>query len=471
MAWKDLSIQQKAEVMKLFTYGGILIQSPKEIGNFYDNALSSGGKIHIKPENRGKFTALKERTGHSASWFKAHGTPAQKKMATFAINARKWKHDDGGYKTSLTPKEEEQFQKWYDEYATARPMSDVSKNPNDVEHYYDYRGYWKDNRYNLLPPDRHFPDTYKLPGHPTFSDESKYADETAGHWDEFDRYIPANKFEGGGLKGILDRLFGKKEDSALEKPRISDEELGIILQNIEDALPDEYTHQSDSYRYGWKDYNLDERTDKYDKDRYYDVIEARYNGLSKAMDKLNFLQEEKQRLLPFLVTQNVLEGGWRVNKRKGENGGQNNFGGMRDLSVRSNYFKDFATPEDFYIEYLNNLDSKWGDSLLGKGKGWRNARSLADYARIINHEDLGLHTKKQWREYNKAHKPVYLYTPEWENNGTPLMDNAKFGGIQNRVNAYIEFMNMRNQQRLDSLRINNLTSDPRVIEKFNLNTR
>ena len=58
--------------------------------------FSTGGKIHIKPENRGKFTALKKRTGHSASWFKAHGTPAQKKMAVFALNARKWKHGDGG---------------------------------------------------------------------------------------------------------------------------------------------------------------------------------------------------------------------------------------------------------------------------------------------------------------------------------------------------------------------------------------
>lgn len=61
-----------------------------------DDEYASGGKIHIKPENRGKFTALKKRTGHSASWFKAHGTPAQKKMATFALNARKWKHEDGG---------------------------------------------------------------------------------------------------------------------------------------------------------------------------------------------------------------------------------------------------------------------------------------------------------------------------------------------------------------------------------------
>ncbi len=58
--------------------------------NEYKNGKSSG--IYIKPQNRGKFTALKKRTGKSASWFKAHGTPAQKKMATFALNAKKWKH-------------------------------------------------------------------------------------------------------------------------------------------------------------------------------------------------------------------------------------------------------------------------------------------------------------------------------------------------------------------------------------------
>lgn len=53
-------------------------------------------KIRIKKKNRGKFTALKKRTGHSATWFKQHGTPAQKKMATFELNARKWKHGEGG---------------------------------------------------------------------------------------------------------------------------------------------------------------------------------------------------------------------------------------------------------------------------------------------------------------------------------------------------------------------------------------
>ena len=42
---------------------------------------------------------MKKRTGHSATWFKQHGTPAQKKMATFALNSKHWshKHTDGGY--------------------------------------------------------------------------------------------------------------------------------------------------------------------------------------------------------------------------------------------------------------------------------------------------------------------------------------------------------------------------------------
>ena len=59
--------------------------------------MASGGPIHINPKNRGKFNALLKRTGKSASWFKAHGTPLQKKRATFALNARKWHHGDGGF--------------------------------------------------------------------------------------------------------------------------------------------------------------------------------------------------------------------------------------------------------------------------------------------------------------------------------------------------------------------------------------
>lgn len=91
--WARLSQSEKAELLGIYTRAGY-----NDLANIIAdyNEFSSGGKIHIKPKNRGKFTALKKRTGHSASWFKQHGTPAQKKMAVFALNARKWNHADGG---------------------------------------------------------------------------------------------------------------------------------------------------------------------------------------------------------------------------------------------------------------------------------------------------------------------------------------------------------------------------------------
>ena len=61
-------------------------------GGILKRVESGKSGIHIKPENRGKFTALKKRTGKSSTWYKEHGTPAQRKMAVFALNARKWKH-------------------------------------------------------------------------------------------------------------------------------------------------------------------------------------------------------------------------------------------------------------------------------------------------------------------------------------------------------------------------------------------
>ena len=91
--YDNLTLKEKAELIRLGVSNGIY--SLKDIKNIY-NDFANGGSIHIKPENRGKFTALKERTGHSTSWFIKNGTPAQKKMAVFANNARKWKHDEGG---------------------------------------------------------------------------------------------------------------------------------------------------------------------------------------------------------------------------------------------------------------------------------------------------------------------------------------------------------------------------------------
>lgn len=91
--WKSLTASEKAKVIKFAIDNGISdINTIRDTYNMY----ADGGSIHIKPENRGKFTELKERTGKSSTWYKEHGTPEQRKMATFALNARKWNHKHDG---------------------------------------------------------------------------------------------------------------------------------------------------------------------------------------------------------------------------------------------------------------------------------------------------------------------------------------------------------------------------------------
>lgn len=50
------------------------------------------GGIHIKKKNRGKFNALKKRTGKSTEELTHSKNPLTRKRAIFAQNARKWKH-------------------------------------------------------------------------------------------------------------------------------------------------------------------------------------------------------------------------------------------------------------------------------------------------------------------------------------------------------------------------------------------
>ena len=62
----------------------------------------NGSGIHIKKENRGKFTASAKRAGQSVQEYarsvlnNPNATPLQKKRANFARNAKAWKHQEGG---------------------------------------------------------------------------------------------------------------------------------------------------------------------------------------------------------------------------------------------------------------------------------------------------------------------------------------------------------------------------------------
>jgi hypothetical protein len=55
----------------------------------YLEMMKNGSKIHIKPENRGKFNATKKRTGKTTEELTHSKNPVTRKRAIFAQNAAK----------------------------------------------------------------------------------------------------------------------------------------------------------------------------------------------------------------------------------------------------------------------------------------------------------------------------------------------------------------------------------------------
>jgi hypothetical protein len=97
--------------------------------------------------------------------------------------------DGGRFDTPLSDEDEQAFQAWKQNYA-----------PHDSGADYDLRGAFKAG----LRPDAksgHWPDTFKKPNHPTFSDQSTYAkDGSPGHW-EGDQFVPPTPYAKGGALG------------------------------------------------------------------------------------------------------------------------------------------------------------------------------------------------------------------------------------------------------------------------------
>lgn len=92
-AWVQSSLENNAEnidntqmqdlLANYAAYGGPLL-------------FAEGGGIHIKPENRGKFTETKRRTGKTTEELTHSKNPITRKRAIFAQNAKKWHHAFGG---------------------------------------------------------------------------------------------------------------------------------------------------------------------------------------------------------------------------------------------------------------------------------------------------------------------------------------------------------------------------------------
>lgn len=175
------------------------------------NTFKDGG-IFIKPENRGKFTALKERTGKSSTWYKEHGTPAQKKMATFALNAAKWKHADGG---PLNP------------YSAGALVDAIYSSFNGEKflgkpsHNYDFTISEEEaNKLGYYPDERgHRDDRVKKPTHPTHP--------SRGKWNSFEEFELTDK----GMENPNYTLFGLV-DGGQDPQAVMTYKGGVVLPEI-----------------------------------------------------------------------------------------------------------------------------------------------------------------------------------------------------------------------------------------------
>jgi hypothetical protein len=89
----------KKEILKLtgLTESEFYNKYPTKESFEKDMETYKKGGIYIKPENRGKFTATKKRTGKTTEELTHSKNPLTRKRAIFAQNAKKWKHAEGGF--------------------------------------------------------------------------------------------------------------------------------------------------------------------------------------------------------------------------------------------------------------------------------------------------------------------------------------------------------------------------------------
>jgi len=175
------------------------------------------------------------------------------------------------------------------------------------------------------------------------------------------------------------------------------------------------------------------RNDVSDKDgsQYYDIVRQRRNSVFNALMRSGMSADDAARLTPMIVTQQTMEGGWVLNRK------DNNFGGMK---INGTQTISYDSEDDFQDAYIKMLDSKWHTGRDAK-YSWRSARDLDDWARILNREDLGLHTEADWKKYNKGRQGndfVYLYAPEWANDNKTYRQHLR--KTEDRTAAYLKMV-------------------------------
>ena len=90
--WVSNNLANNAANIDKNQLGNLLSRSAAYGGPIF----AEGGTIHINPENKGKFTETKRRTGKTTEELTHSKNPLTRKRAIFSQNAKKWKHEDGG---------------------------------------------------------------------------------------------------------------------------------------------------------------------------------------------------------------------------------------------------------------------------------------------------------------------------------------------------------------------------------------
>lgn len=154
--------------------------------------LAKGSGIHIKKENRGKFTETKKRTGKTTEELTHSKNPLTRKRAIFAQNAKKWKHKDGGevhkpnnhrsildngwFKTKDLKKNHPLTYQQGGNFTTRALANTIWEFSNQVKYGNGNYNNVNNKLLSQLTPDSrgHYSDKVKLSNHPTHPSRGKF---------------------------------------------------------------------------------------------------------------------------------------------------------------------------------------------------------------------------------------------------------------------------------------------------------